>query len=91
MHALIEESTHTHQHQINIVFANHSEEDVIGTKKLVIKYFLEEMVSSANLKVRINVILGLSHQFIQMGQSAFNMEQNQNDSTLGESHLLLNN
>ena len=28
-HAPTEESTHTHQHQINMVFANHSEEDVI--------------------------------------------------------------
>ena len=29
MHAPTEESTHTHQHQINMVFANCSEEDVI--------------------------------------------------------------
>jgi hypothetical protein len=29
MHALTEESTYTHQHQINMVFANRSEEDVI--------------------------------------------------------------
>ena len=29
MHAPPEESTHTHQHQINMVFANHSKEDVI--------------------------------------------------------------
>ena len=29
MHAPTEESTHTHQHQINMVFANRSEEDVI--------------------------------------------------------------
>ncbi len=29
MHALSEESTITHQHQMNMVFANHSEEDVI--------------------------------------------------------------
>jgi hypothetical protein len=29
MHAPIEESTINHQHQINTVFANHSEEDVI--------------------------------------------------------------
>ncbi len=29
MHAPTEESTHTHQHQINMVFTNHSEEDVI--------------------------------------------------------------
>jgi len=29
MHAPTEESTHTHQNQINMVFANHNEEDVI--------------------------------------------------------------
>jgi hypothetical protein len=29
MYAPTEESTHTHQHQINMVFANRSEEDVI--------------------------------------------------------------
>jgi len=29
MHAPTEESTHTHQHQINMVFANRSKEDVI--------------------------------------------------------------
>ena len=29
MHAPTEESTYTHQHQINMVFANRSEEDVI--------------------------------------------------------------
>jgi hypothetical protein len=29
MHAPIEESTHTHQHQINMVFTNGSKEDVI--------------------------------------------------------------
>ena len=44
---------------------------VIGTTKLVIQYFLEKMVSSANQRVSMNVILGLSHQFIQMGQSGF--------------------
>jgi hypothetical protein len=27
----------------------------------------------------MKVIFGLSHQFIQMGQSGFNTEQNQND------------
>jgi hypothetical protein len=52
---------------------------VIGTTKLVIKYFLEKIVSSANQKVGMKVFLGLSHQFIQMGQSGFNTEQNQND------------
>ena len=29
MHAPTEESTHTHQHQTNMVLANHNEEDVI--------------------------------------------------------------
>ncbi len=52
---------------------------MIGTTKLVIKYFLEKMVSSANQKVGMNVILGLSQQFIQMGQLGFNAEQSQND------------
>ena len=52
---------------------------MIGIIKLVIKYFFEEMVSSAYQKVGIKVILGLSHQFIQMGQSGFNVEQNLND------------
>ena len=33
----------------------------------------------------MKVILERSHQFIQMGQSGFNTEQNQNDSTLEES------
>ena len=57
---------------------------VIGTTRLVIKYFLEMM---ANQRVGMNVILGLSHHFIQMGQSGFNAEQSQNDLTLEELHL----
>ena len=57
---------------------------VTGTTRLVIKYFLEKMVSSANQKVGMKVILGLSHQFIQMEQSGFNAEQSLNDSTSGE-------
>ena len=52
---------------------------MIGTTKLVIKYFLEKMVSFANQKVSIKVILGLSHHFIQMGLSGLNAKQNQND------------
>jgi hypothetical protein len=52
---------------------------VIGITKLVIKYFLEKMVSIANQKVSMKVILGLSDQFIQMGLSGFNTEQNQNN------------
>ena len=42
---------------------------MIGTTKLVIMYFLEKMASYANQKVGMKVILGLSHQFIQVGQS----------------------
>ena len=52
---------------------------MIVTTKLVIKYFLEKMESSANQKVGMKVILELSHQFIQMGKSGFNVEQSQND------------
>ena len=52
---------------------------MIGTTKLVIKYFLEKMVSSATQRVGMNVILGLSHQFIHMAPLGFNAEQNQND------------
>jgi hypothetical protein len=48
---------------------------MIGTSKLVIKYFLEKMVPSVNQKVGMKVILGLSQQFIQMGQSGFNTEK----------------
>jgi len=48
--------------------------DVIGTTKLMMKYFLEKMVSSANQRVCMKVILGLSHQFIQIGQSGLNAE-----------------
>jgi hypothetical protein len=40
------------------------------------------------LRKDMTVILGLSQQFTQMGQSGLNAEQNQNDYTLGESHLL---
>ncbi len=52
---------------------------VIGTTKLVIKNFLEKMVSFANQRDGMSVILGLSNQFIQMGQLGFNAEQSQND------------
>ncbi len=62
---------------------------MIGTTKLVTKYFSEKMVSSTNQRVGMSVILGLSHQFIQMGQLGFNAEQSQNDWILGESHLFL--
>jgi hypothetical protein len=54
---------------------------VIVTIKLVIKYFVEQMVSSSKVKVGMKVILGLSHLCIRMGLSGFNMEQNLNNST----------
>ena len=38
----------------------------------------------------MTVILGLSLQFIQMGQLEFNAEQNLRDSTLGKSDHVLN-
>ncbi len=38
--------------------------DIIGNIKLVIKYLLEEMVSSAKVKDVMTLILGLSHNFI---------------------------
>jgi hypothetical protein len=60
---------------------------MVGIIKLVITYFLEKIVFFANQKVGMKVILGLSYQSIQMGQSGFNVEQNQNDLTTGESHL----
>ena len=65
------------QTDLNTESENRSHHD--WTTKLVIKYFLEKMVSSANQKVGVTVILGLSHQFIQMGQSGFNVEQSQKD------------
>ncbi len=52
---------------------------MIGIKKLVINYFLEKMISSAKVKVGMNVILGLSHQFIQVRLSGFHAEQNLKD------------
>ena len=52
---------------------------VFGIIKLVIKYFLEKMVSSAKVKVGMKEILGQSHQFIRMELSGFNAEQNLND------------
>ena len=50
-----------------------------GIIKLVTKYFFEKKVSSANQKVNTTMILGLYLQFIQMVQSGFNAEPNQND------------
>jgi len=59
---------------------------MIGVIKLVIKYFLEKMLSSTNQRVGMIVNLRLSHQFKKLGISGFNMEQNLNDSTSEESH-----
>ena len=67
------------QHQTDLNTECEIAHVMIGTTKLVIKYFLEKMVSSANQRVGMNVILGLSHQFIQMKQSGFNVEKSQND------------
>ena len=46
-------------------------------------------VYSAKQKVGMTAILGLPHQFIQMGQLGFNAELNLKDLTLGESHIIL--
>ena len=54
---------------------------LIGITQLVIKYFLEKMVSSAKVRVDMNVTLGLSHQLIQMELAGFNAEQNLKDVT----------
>ena len=43
------------------------------------KVLLTKDGSSTKVKVGMKVILGLSHQFIQMGLSGFNVEQNLND------------
>ncbi len=43
------------------------------------KVLLQKDGILANQRVGMNVILGISHQFIQMGQSGFNVEQSQND------------
>ena len=67
-----------------IKWENHSCHDLdymIGNQ-----IFLETMVSSTNQKVGMRMILGISQQFTQMGQSEFNAEQNHNVWTLGESH-----
>ena len=52
---------------------------MIRIKQLVTKYFLGKIESSAKVKVGMNVILGLSHQFIKMGLSGFNVKQNLKD------------
>ena len=53
---------------------------VIETTKLVIKYFLEKMVSSENQRVGMNVIRELSQQFIQrkgrlLGDSRWKLQE----------------
>ena len=67
------------QHNTDLDTEREISHAVIGTTKLVTKYFLEKMVSSTNQRVGMNVILGLSQQFIQMGQLRFNAEQSLND------------
>ena len=47
------------------------------------------MVSSANQRVGMKVILGLSQLFIRMGLSGFNAVLNLKDLTSEESHLFL--
>jgi len=59
----------------------HTESGII---KSAIKYCYGKMVSSTNQRAVMNVILGLSHLFIQMVQLGFNVEQHQNNLTLGE-------
>jgi hypothetical protein len=56
-----------------------TEHAMTGIIKLAIKYCYEKMVSSANQKAGMNVILGLSHLFIQTAQLGFYTEQNQKD------------
>ncbi len=51
---------------------------LIGITKLVKKYSCIMMVFSAKQSAEMMVILGPSQQVIQMEQSGFNMEQNQN-------------
>ena len=51
----------------------------IGITRLVIKYCYGKAVSSANQKAIMNVIHGLSHQFIQMTPLGLNADQYQND------------
>ncbi len=48
MHAPIEESTHTHQHQLNMLFANCSKEDVICP--LTVKEIAQAQKDDAVLK-----------------------------------------
>jgi hypothetical protein len=77
------------QHQTNLNTGLKLAHVVIEIVKLVIKYYLEKVVSSANQKVGMNMILGLSHQFTQIEQSDIKAEQNQNDSSSQESHHTL--
>jgi hypothetical protein len=52
MHAPTEESTYTHQHQINMVFASHIKEDVIYP--LTVKETAQAQKDDAVLKKSIN-------------------------------------
>ena len=65
------------QTDLNTEHENRSHKD--WDYKSAIKYCYVKMVSSANPKAFMNMILGLSHLFIQMAQLGFNAEQNQND------------
>ena len=51
---------------------------LIGVTKLAIKYSCVKMVFSTKQRADMTVILGPSRHFIQMEQSEFNAEQNQN-------------
>ncbi len=51
----------------------------IGITRWIIKYCYRKMVSSANQKAGMNMVHGLSHQFIQMAQLGFNVDQSQSD------------
>ena len=66
-----------HQTDLNTEHENRSHKD--WDYKSAIKYCYVKTVSSSNQKAVMNVILGLSHLFIQMVQSGFSAEQNQND------------
>ena len=52
---------------------------MIRTTKLVIKNFSEKMGSSTIQRVGMKVILGLSLQFMHMGQLGFNAEKSLRD------------
>ena len=67
------------QCQTDLIRNMKTEHARIGITRAVIKYCYRKMVSSANQKAGMNVIHGLSHQFIQMAQLGFNANQSQNN------------